>query len=74
MGKTKEAIEKGFTGNKEKCKEGLDIIDTRWESQLHYPLHASCHYLNPRYFYGNSSVEYNLEVMEGLYKCVLLKF
>lgn len=30
----------------------LDIINQRWESQLHSPLHGAAYYLNPHYHYS----------------------
>ena len=36
-----------FLGNEEKYKEIFEIIDRRWEIQLHQPLHAAGYFLNP---------------------------
>ena len=44
------------------------IIDERWESQLHRPLHAAAYYLNP-YFHYSPSFKDDYDVKEGLYNC-----
>ena len=51
MDKAKEAIMKSFNENEEKYKEAFKIIDSKWENQLHQPLHAVEYYLNPEFFY-----------------------
>ncbi|XP_028096366.1 uncharacterized protein LOC114296273 [Camellia sinensis] len=70
MDRAKEAIAKSFNGNEEKYKEFFEIIDNRWNVQLHRPLHAAGYYLNPEYFYANPNIEKDKEVMSGLYKCI----
>ncbi|RVW17887.1 hypothetical protein CK203_093585 [Vitis vinifera] len=40
MNRAKDAIVRSFNGNEEKYKEIFNIIDKRWEIQLHRPLHA----------------------------------
>ena len=47
MKKTKEIIVKIFNGNEEKYREIMEIIDRRWEVQLHRPLHSTGYFLNP---------------------------
>ncbi|KAL8151849.1 hypothetical protein V2J09_021657 [Rumex salicifolius] len=44
--RVKEAMLKSFNGQEEKCKKAIDIIDKRWECQLHHPLHAAGYFLN----------------------------
>ena len=69
MDRTKEAIEKNFNEREEKYKEIFEIIDQRWECQLHLPLHATSYFLNLEYFYDNrSKIKQEEEVMTGLYK------
>ncbi|RVW39587.1 hypothetical protein CK203_090641 [Vitis vinifera] len=41
MNRAKDTIVKSFNGNEEKYKEIFNIIDKRWEIQLHRPLHAA---------------------------------
>ena len=67
----KEAIEKSFNGREERYKEIFEIIDRRWDCQLHRPLHVAVYFLNPEFFYDNrSEIERDEEVMAGLYKCI----
>ncbi|CAL9112584.1 unnamed protein product, partial [Musa acuminata var. zebrina] len=54
----------------EKYKHIFAIIDKRWECQLHHPLHAAGHFLNPEFFYKDSSIKFNVEVVSGLYQCI----
>jgi len=70
MDRAKECIEKSFNFKEEKYKEVFDIIDRRWEVQLHRPLHAAGHLLNPEFFYDNPEIESNHEVMGGFLDCV----
>lgn len=46
--RTKESIAKAFEGK---------TIDERWQCQLHHPLHAVGHYLNPVFFFQNPATE-----------------
>ncbi|KAL0012283.1 hypothetical protein SO802_007391 [Lithocarpus litseifolius] len=71
MDRAKEAIEKSFNGKEERYNEIFEIIDRRWDCQLHRPLHAAGYFLNPEFFYDNrSEIERDEEVMTGLYKCI----
>jgi hypothetical protein len=48
MDHAKDEIASSF-GNKFKWYENiLNIIDQRWELQLHRPLHVTAYYLNPK--------------------------
>ncbi|KAH1077183.1 hypothetical protein GLYMA_19G102600v4 [Glycine max] len=47
MDKAKETIIKSFNNNESKYKDVFAIIDKRWNCQLHRPLHAAAHFLNP---------------------------
>ncbi|XP_019226720.1 PREDICTED: uncharacterized protein LOC109208135 [Nicotiana attenuata] len=70
MDRAKEAIAKLFEWKSVKCKDIFEIIDQRWECQLHQPLHAAGHFLNPEYFYQDPAVENYREVTNGLYACI----
>lgn len=70
MDRAKETIASSFKENEERYKEIFEIIDRRWECQLHRPLHAAGYFLNPEYFYANPAIEQDEEVMSGLYKCI----
>lgn len=55
MTKVKESIRTYYIMDECKCKMFLDIIDRRWQNQLHSRLHAAAAFLNP-------SIQYNPEV------------
>lgn len=45
------------------------IIDHRWDKQLHRPLHAAGHYLNPVLHYQPNFTP-DAEVSNGMYDCL----
>lgn len=55
MTRAKESIRTYYIMDEIKCKTFLDIVDRRWQNQLHSPLHAAAAFLNP-------SIQYNPEV------------
>ncbi|KAJ1422762.1 Ribonuclease H-like superfamily [Sesbania bispinosa] len=69
MDKAKETIMKSFK-NESKYKDVFAITDKRWDIQLHRPLHAAGHFLNPEFFYANPQMEFNGEIIKGLYDCI----
>ncbi|XP_052196007.1 uncharacterized protein LOC127803647 [Diospyros lotus] len=69
MDRAKEAIAKSFD-DESKYEKIFEIIDERWNVQLHRPLHAAGYYLNPAFFYSNESIREDNEVIEGLYACI----
>ncbi|RVW38640.1 hypothetical protein CK203_077543 [Vitis vinifera] len=71
MNRAKDAIVRSFNGNEEKYKEIFNIIDKRWEIQLHRPLHAAGYFLNPEFFYDKPEIEHDADIMSDLYKCIL---
>jgi len=46
-----------------------NIVDARWELQLHRPLHAAAYYLNPHYHY-NPNFKVNANIKIGLNQCL----
>jgi len=48
MNRAKEQIAENFQKIETRYKKMWKIIDTRWNFQLHRPLHAVAYYLNPR--------------------------
>ncbi|KAH6808014.1 hypothetical protein C2S51_029122 [Perilla frutescens var. frutescens] len=46
-----------------------DIIDEKWDNQLHRDLHAAANFLNPRYRWS-PNVSEHVEIKIGLYKCM----
>ena len=47
----------------------MDIIDERWEDQLHRPLHAAAYFLNPQFQY-KPDFQANADIKIGLYNCL----
>eukprot|EP00253_Pinus_taeda_P015528 PITA_15528 len=71
MVRAKEAIKTFYKGNESKYKPIWQIIDSRWDRQLHSPLHAVGAYLNPSLFYNEgSSIQRDPEVMRGVMICI----
>ncbi|KAH1246707.1 hypothetical protein GmHk_06G016734 [Glycine max] len=70
MDKAKETIIKSFNNNESKYKDVFAIIDKRWNCQLHRPLHAAAHFLNPKFFYDNIDLDFDFEVTNGLFDCI----
>lgn len=70
MDKAKEAIRASLRDDKSKYQKIWEIIDNRWNSQLHRPLHVVGHFLNPEYYYNDSELDYDFEVQKGVYDCV----
>ncbi|KAK4400266.1 hypothetical protein Sango_1132700 [Sesamum angolense] len=65
MDRAKEAIAASFSNTKEKYKDVFALIDARWNIQFHSLLHAAGYYLNLEFYYANSNVEQDEEVMQG---------
>ncbi|CAH9120530.1 unnamed protein product [Cuscuta epithymum] len=71
MDRVKETIAKTFGEKEDAYKKTFEMIDERWQCQLHQPLHAAGLYLNPEFFYDDSErIMDNEEVMNGLYACI----
>ncbi|XP_030959348.1 uncharacterized protein LOC115981337 [Quercus lobata] len=69
MEKAKEEIQKNFNNVQKSYKEIWDIIDDRWEMQLHRPLHVAGYYLNPSIHY-DPSFDPGSDIKLGLYTCL----
>nr|KYP33424.1 hypothetical protein KK1_045721 [Cajanus cajan] len=67
MDKAKEAIMNSFNNNETKYKALFEIVDRRWDVQLHRPLHAASHFSNPEMFYDNPQMEFDSEIIRGFY-------
>ncbi|XP_019244362.1 PREDICTED: uncharacterized protein LOC109224229 [Nicotiana attenuata] len=71
MDRAKESIVASFEGVVRKYEKVFKIIDARWENQLHRPLHAAGHLLNPRLFYKNTRDEtLDSKVWIGYHGCI----
>ncbi|KAL4574784.1 hypothetical protein LXL04_021622 [Taraxacum kok-saghyz] len=55
MTKAKESIRTYYIMDDVKCKTFFDIVDQKWQSHLHSPLHSAAAFLNP-------GIQYNPEV------------
>ena len=66
MDKAKEKISENLLWKEDQYKRAFEIIDERWNCQLHHPLHAAGHFLNPEFQYKGPEVNCE-EVMRGLY-------
>ncbi|KAL0910686.1 hypothetical protein M5K25_018765 [Dendrobium thyrsiflorum] len=69
MDEAKELIAHNLGGEEASYREIWDIIDVRWEVQLHRHLHAAAYYLNPQFQYSERKSS-NPEVKLGLYHCM----
>ena len=68
--KAKNTISKSLKGDITKYHHVFQIINKRWECQLHRPLHAAGHYLNPEYFYSNPEIVQNEKIVTCLHRCI----
>ncbi|KAL8151901.1 LOW QUALITY PROTEIN: hypothetical protein V2J09_021709 [Rumex salicifolius] len=66
MDRTKKAIAASFNRDMTKYKDIFEIIDKRWECQLHHPLHATGYFFNLEFFYANPEEAQCEEVTQGL--------
>ncbi|XP_025665020.1 uncharacterized protein [Arachis hypogaea] len=70
MKNAKETIRTNFGCVKKSYEPIWEIIDGRWESQLHRPLHATAYYLNPHYHYEPNFMVDDADIKIGLYSCL----
>lgn len=67
MERAKEALCKAFEKQPKDYDDISKIVDNRWNDQLHKPLHAAGHCLNPMFYYSNKDkIEEDLALQEGL--------
>ncbi|KAK7267601.1 hypothetical protein RIF29_20279 [Crotalaria pallida] len=67
--RAKEKIAENFNKQERSYKKVWKIIDTRWDLQLHRPLHAAAYYLNPKYHY-DKGFNADGEVLFGLFQTI----
>jgi len=70
MDLAKEAIKAKYMNDETKYMPLWDIIDERWDRQLHSPLHAAGYFFNPAYFYDKTKFSEDGEVGRGLMTCI----
>ena len=61
MKNVKVTIVKIFNISEENCREIMEIIDRRWDVQLHRTLHLAGYFLNPRFHYDIKGLGVNLD-------------
>ncbi|KAF8405318.1 hypothetical protein HHK36_010222 [Tetracentron sinense] len=68
MDRAKEAIKEAMGGQRyeQRYKSIWNIIDRRWNVQLHQPLHAARYILNPEFYYNNQDIVPSEEIIKGL--------
>ncbi|XP_059067045.1 uncharacterized protein LOC131062763 [Cryptomeria japonica] len=69
MDRAKEGIKSAYEGDESKYRPIWDIIDRRWQTQLHRPLQAAAYYLNPA-FHFRLDFKADEEVLSGLYSVI----
>jgi hypothetical protein len=69
MDRAKEAIQHLYRSNETKYRPIWNIIDRRWNRQLHQHIHAAAYYLNPK-FYFSETFRADAEVQVGLDTCI----
>jgi len=78
MGFIYEAMDQAKEQIRAACKDRVakygpiwEIIDQRWNNQLHRPIHAAGYFLNPRYHYkAQEARALTGEVRDGLIDCI----
>lgn len=68
--RAKLAIQAYYKGVEEKYVPIWDIIDRRWNMQLHSPLHAAAAFLNPSIFY-NPNFKIDLRMRNGFQEAMI---
>ncbi|KAL5748549.1 hypothetical protein ACOSQ2_025846 [Xanthoceras sorbifolium] len=68
--RAKVAIQAYYKGVEEKYLPLWEIIDRRWNMQLHSPLHAAAAFLNPSIFY-NPNFKIDLRMRNGFQEAML---
>ncbi|XP_057786698.1 uncharacterized protein LOC131004083 [Salvia miltiorrhiza] len=71
MNRAKEQTTVAFSHVEDIYKDFYDIIDKRWDVQLHQPLHATDYFLNPEFFYNDpDEMAQVVEDIEGFYDSI----
>jgi hypothetical protein len=71
MDQAKEQIRAAYKDRVAKYGPIWEIIDNRWNNQLHRPIHAAGFFLNPKYHYRTRlGDDLTGEVKDGLYDCI----
>ncbi|XP_011628201.1 uncharacterized protein LOC18447366 [Amborella trichopoda] len=68
--RAKVAIKAYYKGSEDKYMPIWEIIDRRWNLQLHSPLHAAAAFLNPAIFY-NPSFKIDSKIRNGFHEAMM---
>ena len=70
LDQAKEQIKMAYKDKVAKYGPIWAILDERWNTQLHFPIHAVGYFLNPRYHYkAKATGALKGEVRDGLIDC-----
>ncbi|XP_010244177.1 PREDICTED: uncharacterized protein LOC104588069 [Nelumbo nucifera] len=69
MDKAKVEIAKSLNDDELQYRPIWNIIDRRWEPQLHHDLHAAAYYLNPQIYYSPDHLTHP-DIKHGFYNCL----
>ena len=69
MDRAKKTIRAQYARVQEKCDPIWDIIDRRWQNQLHRPIHTAAYFLNPTFRF-HPDFKADEEVLTGLYTVI----
>ncbi|XP_057865168.1 uncharacterized protein LOC131072895 [Cryptomeria japonica] len=70
MDRAKEVIRSKLENNRDRYMPLWDIIDRRWDGQMHTPLNVARYLLNPPLFYKTDFMEIDAEIKQGFFKCI----
>ncbi|KAL4183226.1 hypothetical protein AMTRI_Chr11g97150 [Amborella trichopoda] len=70
MERAKNEIAENLGDDAAKYAPIWEIIDDKWNRQLHRPLHAAGYYLNPKFFYADADIESKGVIMDGFNECL----
>ncbi|KAL4181698.1 hypothetical protein AMTRI_Chr12g272390 [Amborella trichopoda] len=70
MERAKNEIAENLGDDAAKYAPIWEIIDDKWNRQLHRPLHAAGYYLNPKFFYADADIESKGAIMDGFNECL----
>ncbi|ESQ50742.1 hypothetical protein EUTSA_v10022981mg [Eutrema salsugineum] len=66
----KKAIMKASDNVERNYQPIFQIIDEKMKGRLDSPLHVAVYFLNPYYFYKDTNIQYDLQVIERFLSCV----
>ncbi|KAL4198766.1 hypothetical protein AMTRI_Chr03g47640 [Amborella trichopoda] len=70
MKRAKNEIAENLSNDAAKYAPIWEIIDDKWDRQLHRPLHATGYYFNPKFFYADADIESKGVIIDGFNACL----